>query len=101
MLGARVMVSAPEVAPGGMVALIVVLLQEVTVSGAPLSSAPLLPWDAPKLERGRVAARPIDTVVAEIALMLGTRAAVEVMETLSKAAVASPEVEPLFSARPT
>src|SRR5262245_18473957 len=99
MLGATVTASAPEVAPWGMVASIVVLLQGLMVSGAPLSSTMLPFWLAPKLAPVIVSGLPIAPVEAETELMLGAGRAAEVMETLSKVAVAS-EVEPLFTARP-
>src|SRR5512138_2333329 len=99
MAGATVTASAPDVAPGGTVASMLVLLQELMVRGAPLSSARLPFWGTPKLAPVMVTELPMDPVVAESVLMLGTGAAAEVMETLSKVAVAS-EAEPLLAARP-
>src|SRR5262245_55941524 len=99
MLGATVTASAPEVAPSGMVAVMAVLLQELMVSGTPLSSTMLPFWVAPKLAPVIVSGLPIAPVVAETALMLGAGRAAELMETLSKVAVAR-AVEPLLAARP-
>jgi len=52
------------------------------------------------LEPLMVSELPVDPVVAETVLMLGAGAAAELIETLSKVAVASPEAEPLLAARP-
>src|SRR5690348_16506915 len=98
--GAAVTARGPDVAPAAMVALRLVLLQELMVTAVPLSSTVLLAWLAPKLVPVMVSELPIDPVVAETALILGVEAVEEVSETLSKVAVASAELEPLLTARP-
>jgi len=98
--GATVTARGPEFVPMAMVALMLVLLQELMMRAVPLSSAVLLAWVAPKFVPVMVSDVPIDPVVAETALMLGVEAVEEVRETLSKLAVASAELEPLLTARP-
>jgi hypothetical protein len=99
MPGATDTTNGPEVAPTGMVMLMDVALQVLMVTAAPFSSTALFPWVAPNPVPESTTWLPMDPVVAEILLITGAGAEVELTETLSKTAVAS-EVLPLFTAKP-
>jgi hypothetical protein len=89
MLGATETTIGPEVAPEGIVMLIDVLLQELTIAGVAFCVTRLLPCDAPKLEPVITTVLPIVPVVADTLVITGAGVAKELTETLSKVAVAS------------
>src|SRR3989442_13026031 len=101
MPGAADTANGPDVAPGGMVMLMEVLLQELIVAGVPFSSTTLpacvAPYPVPDITTGL----PIDPVVAETLVITGAGADAELTETLSKVAVARADLLPLFAAQPT
>src|SRR5579864_445877 len=99
MLGATDTTNGPEVAPVGIVMLILVAVHEFTVIEVLFSSTALLPCVLPKPVPVIVTWLPIDPVVAEVLLMTGAGTAAELTETLSNAAVARVEL-PLFTASP-
>jgi hypothetical protein len=101
MLGATETTMYPEVAPVGIVMMIDVLLHELTVTGALLSVTRLPLCDAPKPEPVICTWLPTEPVVAEMLLITGAGEAVELIETLSKVAVARAVVLSLLTARPT
>ena len=79
MPGATDTTNGPDVALEGMVMLIDVLLHEFTITGVPFRFTTLLPCEAPKLAPVMTTVLPIVPVVA----------------------VASDEVLPLFTTKPT
>ncbi len=83
MLGATKTDKGPEVAPGGMVMVMDVLLQELTVIRAPFSVTMLLLWAAPKPVPEMTTWLPTDAEVADTLLITGAGAAAEFTETLS------------------
>src|SRR5215813_409046 len=87
MPGATATCSGPEVAPGGIVITIDVSLQELTVTGAPLSVTRLAPSEAPKPDPIIVTWSPMVPVVADTLLISGLTEEAEVTDTLSKVAV--------------
>jgi hypothetical protein len=93
MLGATETTISPEAAPEAIVIEIEVLLQEFTVIGSAPRVTRLLPCEAPKFEPLIVTWVPIVPVVAETDVMTGAGAAVVLMDTLSKVAVARDEVD--------
>jgi hypothetical protein len=101
MPGATDTTNGPELAPAGIVMPMEVAPQEFTVAGVPFSSTTLLLCVAPKPVPVITTGLPIDPVVAETLLITGAGAAAEATETLSKVAVATVELLPLVTARPT
>jgi hypothetical protein len=83
-----------------MVVMIEVLLHELTVIGELFSNTKLLASEAPKPEPVISTWLPIDPVVAEMPVIAGAGAAVELIDTLSNVAVANAEVLPLVTANP-
>src|SRR5271169_5379468 len=83
MLGATVTTIGPEVAPDGMVMVMEVALQELTVTGVPLSATTLLPCVAPNAEPLMTTWVPTGPLAGEIPEMFGAGAAAVEMETLS------------------
>ena len=100
MLGATNTAKGPEVAPTGMVTVMELLLQELIVAAVPFSNTTLLLCAAPNPVPEITTWLPTDPVVAETLLITGAGTAVEFTETLSKVAVASVEVLPLYTASP-
>ena len=101
MLGATDTAKGPEVAPDGTVMVMDVVLQELMVTSPPFSVTMLLPWDPPNPVPEITTGLPIGPVVAEALVMTGAGAEAELTDTLSKVAVASAELLPLFTANPT
>jgi hypothetical protein len=101
MLGATETSNGPEVAPVGIVMMIEVLLHELIDAGALFNNTKLPPCEAPKPVPVINTWLPIAPVVAETLVMTGAGAAVELIDTLSKVAVASAELLPLVTAKPT
>src|SRR6266700_3676311 len=101
MLGATETDSTPDVAPAGIVMMIAVSLQELIVTGLLLSITALPPADAPKPEPVMATWLPIDPVSAETLVITGPGAEAELIEILSKTAVAKDTVLPLVTASPT
>src|SRR5262249_665610 len=99
-LGATETSSGPEVAPAGTVMAIEGSLQELTVTGLPLSVTALPVADVPNPEPVMVTWLPMDPVVADRLVMTGPAAETELIDTLSKVAVAKAEVLPLVTANP-
>jgi hypothetical protein len=101
MLGATETTMYPEVAPVGIVTMIDVLPHELTVTGALFNITKLPLCDAPKPEPVISTWLPTEPVLAETLLIIGAGDAVELIETLSKVPVASADVLPLLTAKPT
>src|SRR2546427_12226793 len=101
MLGAMDTSNDPEVAPTGIVMLIDVLLQVLTVTAAPFSNTALPPCEAPNPVPEITTWLPMDPVVAETAVMTGTGAAAELSDRLSNVALAKADVVRLLTAIPT
>jgi len=101
MPGATDTTNGPEVAPTGMVMLMDVALQVLMVTAVPFSRTTLFPWGAPNPVPDSTTGLPMDPVVADVLLITGAGAEAELTDTLSKTAVASAEVLPLFTAIPT
>jgi hypothetical protein len=101
MLGATETSKGPEVAPVGMLILIDVPLQVLTVTAAPFSNTALPPCAAPNPEPDITTWLPMDPVVADTAVITGAGAAAEFTDTLSNVAVAKEEVVRLLTASPT
>src|SRR5258708_40082832 len=101
MLGATETSKDPELAPVGMVMLIDVPLQVLTVTAAPFSSTALPPCAAPNPEPDITTWLPMDPVVADTAVITGAGAAAELTDTLSNVAVAKEDVVRLLTASPT
>jgi len=101
MLGAMVTSKDPVVAPTGMVMLIDVPLQVLTVTAAPFSNTALPPCKAPNPVPEITTWLPMDPVVAETAVMTGAGAAAELSDTLSNVALAKADVVRLLTASPT
>jgi hypothetical protein len=101
MPGATDTTNGPEVAPVGIVMLMDVAPHELTVACVPFSSTTLPLCVAPKPVPVITTWLPIDPVVAETLVIIGAGAAAELIETLSKVAVAWAELLPLFTANPT
>ena len=99
MLGAVVTTIGPDVAPDGIVREIEVLLQVTIVTSVPLSL--VRPTCDPKFDPEIVTWLPAAPVVAESPLIIGAAVLPDVMETLSKLAVARFPVLPLATPRPT
>jgi len=91
----------PEVAPVGIVMVIDVGLQALTVTREPLSVTMLLPCDAPNPDPEIMAWLPAIPVLGETLVMTGAGFPDELIETLSKVAVASVELLSPLTARPT
>lgn len=68
-------------APVGIVIVIVVSLQEFTITGTPLSVTRLPPCTAPKPEPERTICWPIEPVVAEALPITGALPVIDVTET--------------------
>jgi len=100
-LGATETTSAPDTAPEGIVMLIDVSLQELTNTGVAFKVTTLPPCEAPKFAPVITTWLPTVPVVAEIFVMTGAGIPNEPTDTLSKVAVASDEVLPLFTINPT
>src|SRR5215467_15348617 len=100
MLGATVTNRDPVVAPFGIVIVIDVALQLLTVAGAPFNWTALLPCVAPKPEPVIITWLPTDPVVAETAVIAGAGAAPEFTDTLSNTPVAVEDVVRLLTAKP-
>jgi hypothetical protein len=90
----------PDVAAEGIVMVIELALQLLTVTGAPFSVTVLLPCEAPNAEPSISTCVPTGPSVGEMLLMDGEGLAAVLTETLSKVAVASAEVLPLYTASP-
>jgi hypothetical protein len=101
MLGATDTTMGPDVAPTGIVTAMDVLLQELIVSGEPLNSAALLPCDAPNPDPEIVIWLPTGPVVADKFVITGAGDAAELIDTLSKVAVARLELFRLLTPSPT
>jgi hypothetical protein len=101
MLGATDTTKGPDVAPPGIVMLIDVAPHVLTVTPAPFSRTTLFPCDAPNPVPEITTWLPIDPFVADTLLITGAGADAELIDTLSKAAVANAEVLPLVTAKPT
>jgi hypothetical protein len=101
MLGAMDTSKDPEVAPTGIVMLIDVLLQVLTVTAAPFSNTALPPCKAPNPVPDITTWLPIDPVVADTAVITGAGAAAELSDTLSNVALAKADVVRLLTANPT
>ena len=101
MLGATDTNNGPDVAPTGIVMLIDVPLQVLTVTAAPFSNTALPPCAVPNPLPEIITWLPIDPVVAETAVITGAGAAAELSDTLSNVAVAKEEVLRLLTASPT
>src|SRR5262245_49626455 len=99
-LGATATSSGPEAAPAGIVITIEVSLQELRVTGLPLSVTALPLAELPNPEPVIVTWLPTDPVVAETPVITGAGAAAELIDTLSNVAVAKAEVLPLVTANP-
>ena len=100
-VGATETTNGPEVAPEGMVILIDVLLQELTITGTSFRVTTLPPCAAPKLTPLITTVLPIVPVVPETLLIAGAGGPKELMETLSMVAVASEGLLLLVMAKPT
>jgi hypothetical protein len=101
MLGATETTNNPDEVPEGIVMLIDVLLQELMIAGIAFRVTTLPPCEAPKLDPVITTVLPIVPVVADTLVMTGAGVPNELTETLSKVAVASDEVLPLFETNPT
>jgi hypothetical protein len=101
MMGATETTSGPVVAPVGIVIVIDVSLQALTITGDPLSNTRLPPCVAPKPEPEITTWLPTGPVVAETLLMTGAGAAPELTDTLSNVAVARAELLAFVTASPT
>jgi hypothetical protein len=100
MLGATRTTNGPEGALAGMVIVIEVAPHALMVAGVPLSDTMLLPWEAPKPLPEITTSLPTDGVVLETPEITGGVADEELIDTLSKVAVDTPDEVPLFTARP-
>src|SRR5439155_26268343 len=87
MLGAMDTSKDPVVAPTGIVMLIDVPLQVLTVTAAPFSNTALPPCKAPNPVPEITTWLPMDPVVAETAVMSGAGAAAELSVLLSNVTV--------------
>src|SRR5258708_3919749 len=101
MLGATETSTDPELAPVGMVMLIDVPIQVLTVTAAPFSSPALPPCGAPNPEPDITTWLPMDPVVADTAVITGAGAAAELTDTPSNVPVAKEDVVRLLTASPT
>ncbi len=100
ILGATETARAPEVAPIGMEIEIEVPLHDSTVTGLPFNKTTLEPCCAPKFNPVICTWLPTAPVVAETEVIDGPGAAVELIDKLSKTAVASEAVLSLLTATP-
>ncbi len=100
MPGATETSKGPELAPAGIVIVMEVSLQELTVANAPFSRTALLPCEAPNPEPEITTWLPMDPVIAETLLMTGAGAAAELTDTLSKVSVPRPVLSSALMARP-
>ena len=91
MLGARDTSRYPEVAPDGIVMMIEVLLQELTVTGTLFKVTKLLPSEEPNAEPVTTTWLPTGPVVAERPVMTGEWIVVLFTETESNVAVVGPD----------
>src|SRR5260370_17001364 len=101
MVGAEEVSKGTEAAPKGMVMFMDVVLQELLLTGAPFSSTTLAPCEAPNPVPEITTGLPTGPLVAETLVMAGAGAEGVLSDTLSKVAVASAELLPLFTAKPT
>src|SRR5258708_3155150 len=101
MLGPTATTNGPEAAPGLIVTVIDVVLQELTASGKEFNVTRLLPCEAPKLAPEITIWLPTEPLVADRPVITGAGVAVELTDTLSKVAEAKLVVEPLVTANPT
>jgi hypothetical protein len=99
--GATDTTTGPVVAPTGIVMVIEVSLQLLTITGDPLSNTRLPPCTAPKPEPEITTWLPTGPVVADRPLMTGAGAAAELTDTLSNVAVPKPELFWLTTTKPT
>ena len=93
--------NGPVVAPDGIVIVMDVPLQLLTVTPAPFSSTALFPCEPPNPVPEITTWLPIDPVVAETPVITGAGAAAELTDTLSNVAVAKDAVVRLLTASPT
>ena len=100
MLGPTRTSKGPDVAPVGIVIVMDVALQELTVIGSVFSTTRLFPCEAPKLEPVIVTWLPIAPVVAVTLLITGAGVAAELIDTLSNVAAPSVVVLPLVAPKP-
>src|SRR5437016_4443317 len=100
MLGATVTANGPEVAAAGIVMLMEVALQELTVVAAPFNSTVLPPCKSPKPEPEISTCVPVGPLAGEMDVIVAAGAEGELRETLSKVPVASVEVSSLVKAKP-
>ena len=98
--GATETIKLPDVAPDGIVVCTDVALQELIVTGTPLSVTMLPLCVAPKPVPLMVTLLPTDPVVAERLVMTGPGVAVELTDTLSNVNVSKVELAWLHAARP-
>jgi len=99
--GATETSNGPVVAPTGIVIVMDVPLQLLTVTAAPFSSTALPPCEPPNPVPEITTWLPIDPVVAETPVITGAGAAAELTDTLSNVAVAKDAVVRLLTASPT
>jgi hypothetical protein len=100
IVGATDTTRRPLLAPVGIVSVMDVPLHELIVTGASFKYTRLFPWEEPKPFPVSTTWLPMGPVEADTFVITGTGRAAELMDILSKFAVAKLVVEPLETASP-